>query len=267
MTSNLVNLTLQDHIAVINVSAEISESTAMAVEAALEKVGAYYQYERILLRVNSGGGLLRALRHMLDAIQNWREKGIRIETEVTFCAASAAAVLVSLGELGTRTVQRHSSLLYHHARLAGSDSAITATGANRLASLLESSDQKLMDRMITHMVDGSGGIQHFARQGQMRCELLGDKSAEIAVALELPLEKKNPSWLKEITKVFNEVEAKGALSSYQRYLAQRMEIDTAMDLREAYALCLIDRVHRVPSLQLPDTRRPTPIREHAAPAV
>lgn len=255
MTNTQLSIHLRDDMGIINVDSEITERLAISVEAALSKLFGYYKYERIILRISSPGGLLGALRHILEYIENWRHKGYLVETEVTFCAASAAAVLLSFGEVGSRTAHRHTSVLYHHSRVGGTASVITASGANYLASLLASTDQNLLLRLITHIVKGSGGIQAFSNQGSARCQLLRINSADISLALELPVEAKRPLWFMPILAMYRGLGEKSNHDAYRKYLAKRMESDTPMELREAYALCLIDRVHGVPELQfLPETR-------------
>ena len=254
MNNTAVSIILRDDIGIIDVNSEITERLATSVEAGLEKLFGYYQYERIILRISSPGGLLNALSHILQYIQKWRDKGHTVETEVTFTAASAAAMLLSFGEFGLRTAHRHTTLLYHHSRVGGTTSSITAIGANQLASILTSTDQNMLLGLVHHIVNGSGGIRGLCNHGSTRCALLSNKGAAIAAALELSLEKRPPPWLKVISAMYRGVDEKYNHGAYLRYMAKRMETDTRMDLREAYALCLIDNIHCVPELQLlPET--------------
>lgn len=249
MTVSPIQITLHDSIARLDINAEITENLATAMEAGLQKLFHYYKYDRIVLRINSPGGLLNALRHMLQYIQQWRNRGCLIETEVTFCAASAAAVLLSFGQVGSRTAHQHTSLLFHHARISGTTNVITATGAKNIASALKTTDQGMLLRLVEHVVAGSGGTAAHCAQGIARCDLLSNQAAAIASALELPTDKKSPSWLKSIAKMYLDVDAQKNSAPYMRYLAARMEIDSPMDLREAYALCLLDQVHGAPDLR------------------
>lgn len=254
MSDTPVSIILRDDIGIINVNSEITERLATSVEAGMEKLFGYYQYERITLRISSPGGLLNALRHILQYVQGWRSKGHTVETEVTFTAASAAAMLLSFGEFGFRTAHRHTSLLYHHSRVGGTTSLITATGANQLASILTSTDQSMLLGLVHHVVNGSGGIRGLCSQGSARCALLSNRSAAIALSLELSSEKRPPPWLKTISAMYRGVGEKSNHGAYLHYMAKRMETDSRMDLREAYALCLIDNIHCVPELQLlPET--------------
>lgn len=248
MTVSPIQITLHDNVARLDINSEITENLATAMEAGLEKLFHYYKYDRIVLRINSPGGLLNALRHMLQYMQHWRNRGCLIDTEVTFSAASAAAVLLSFGQVGSRTAHQHTSLLFHHARISGTTNAITATGAKNIASALKTTDQGLLLRLVEHVVAGSGGTAAYCAQGIARCDLLSNQAAAIANALELPTDKKSPSWLKSIAKMYLDVDAKKNPAPYMRYLAARMEIDSPMDLREAYVLCLLDRVYGAPEL-------------------
>ncbi len=251
-----VKITLYDDHATLEMNAEVTEGLALAIEAGLEKLFNYYQYERIILRVNSPGGPLSALRHILEYMQVWRDKGLKIETEVTFCAASAAAVLLSFGEVGTRTVHKHSTVLYHHSRIGGNASVITASGANYLATLLKSTDQSIVTRLVSHIASGNGGIQKFCHQGSLRCEMLSSNSMDIAQQLELNAGPIALRWLKQTTTMYRDVGKKKSLDVYRRHLSKRMDEDSAMDLREAYALCLIDSVHGVPALSIRTEPKP-----------
>lgn len=257
-----ISIILRDDIGIINIESEITEGLATTVEAGLEKLFGYYKYERIILRISSPGGRLNALRHILQYIQKWRDKGHTVETEVTFTAASAAAMLVSFGEFGLRTAHRHTALLYHHSRVGGTTSSITATGANQLATMLTSTDRSMLLGLVNHVVSGSGGIRELCSLGSARCALLCNQNAAIALALELPLGKKPPPWLKVISAMYREVGENSNHRAYLRYLSKRMETDTQMDLREAYALCLIDNVHSAPELQLLPETNPDRIQSH-----
>lgn len=254
MTTSPIRITLHDNVARLDINSEITENLATAMEAGLQKLFNYYKYDRIVLRINSPGGLLNALRHMLQYIQHWRNRGCLIDTEATFGAASAAAVLLSFGQVGSRTAHLHTSLLFHHARISGTTNIITASSARTIATALKTTDKGMLMRLVEHVVSGSGGIAAHCAQGITRCDLLSNQAAAIANALELPIDRKSPSWLKSVSKMYLDVDAKKHPAPYMRYLAARMEIDSPMDLREAFALCLLDRVHDVPDLYfLPTT--------------
>ena len=255
--TDTTKITYRDDHCAIDMNSDVSEGAALALESAFEKLFCYYQYERVVLRVNSPGGLLSALRHILQCVEGWRAGGYKIETEVTFCAASAAAVLLSFGEIGTRTAHRHSNVLYHHSRIGGTASVITANGANYLASLLKSTDHGLVKRLVSHIAGSLGGVLAFGVQGELRCKLLMNEGAVIARSLELEADSNALRWLKATSSMYRDMAKKGSIEVYRRHLAKRMDADSSMDLREAYALCLIDRVHGVSELSMLPQATPT----------
>ena len=92
-----------DH-AELTLNAEITEPSALALESALGSLFRYYQYPAVVLRINYNGGELIALHHILKSLESWRAAGRQILTEASFRAGSAAAVLLSLGDVGSRRV-------------------------------------------------------------------------------------------------------------------------------------------------------------------
>ena len=88
----------------LTLNAEINEPSALALESALIIFFRYYQYPAVLLRINSNGGELVALHHILKSLESWRAAGCQILTEASFRAGSAATVLLSLGDVGSRRV-------------------------------------------------------------------------------------------------------------------------------------------------------------------
>ena len=105
----------------------------------------YYFYQRILVDVSSSGGVIDALEHIVRAFEQWRHRGVRVRTRVTSSAASAAAVMVSLGE--ERIAGPAAMLLFHGSRVI--DKVVTAeTGARLHAELA-----RIDERMIGYLVD------------------------------------------------------------------------------------------------------------------
>ena len=245
---NVLPLTLsyQEFEGRIDISGEFTEALALGIEQALAKLFGYYQYERVVLRINSPGGQLMGLTHIVQCVEYWRSQGREIHTEASFQAASAAALLLVLGEVGSRTVQRYTTVLFHHTRIGGSSSAITAGSANQIASILRRTDHGLLRRVVTHVVNGLGSVKAHRDEGLTRCEVLRQHEDLLATEFDTPTVGRIPKWLTAISATYRECELKNTTVAYQRYLEKRMELDTPMDIREAYALNLIDCVHGVP---------------------
>lgn len=249
MTSQPISYSLHDDRCVINLSGEINEEMALALQIGLEKFFDYYQYERVTVSINSPGGLVNALRHIIECIQDRRTRGHKISTEGTFCTASAAALLLTFGEIGDRIVRRHTNVLFHHSRVGAASSAITAGGATHLASILKSCDQGMLKLAVNHIIYGFGGIDGHQREGLARCNLLSTEAYSIANRLGIQPQVKVPIWLKSVRTMYRDGLEKKGVAAYIRCLERRFEQDTAMDLREAYALNLLDKIHDVPELR------------------
>lgn len=232
----------------LEINSEITEGLALGIETALGQFFTYYQYPRVTLRINSPGGSLLGLTHILQSVEQWRAAGQEVRTEATFLAASAGALLLALGEVGSRTVQRHTTLLFHHTRVGGSRAAITAGSADQLAEILRKKDLGLLQRLVTHVADGFGGVGVFAQEGVARCDLLKQQSAAFHEGLNISSESRSTRWIQSISSIHLDCAAHNSIAAYQRYLKKRLEFDTPMDIREAYALNLIDRVYGVPEL-------------------
>ena len=249
MNTAAISVAYEEDVGTVEISGELDENAALATEKALKKLFSYFQYERVVLRINSPGGQLVSLSHILQCVDHWRTCGREVQTTATFQAASAAALLLALGEIGTRTVQRHTSVHFHHTRIAGAGSPITAGSAGQIASVLRRTDLGILKRVVSHVVDGHHGLMSLCQEGLARCEMLRQNAAEIAADLDddVPSGRSN-RWLTTTSSVYQECANKGSAIPYQRLLAKRLEHDTPMKIIEAYAMVMIDRVYGMPRI-------------------
>lgn len=248
MKLNNLEVTLSEKDASMLITTEISQELAHDVEAVFAQMFGYYQYSAVTLKLSTPGGSLTALTAILQTMDLWRSKGRKVKTEACFLAASAGAMLLAMGDVGQRRVQPYSSLLFHHSRIGGTSSSITAGAAVQLASSLRHHDQVLVKRMVSHMSKGFGGPLGLAEEGAARCEMLRQNSTQIAMELDLPALGRSDRWLPALTKVYGDCRVKGSSDHYRRYIEQRLSQDSAMDIREAYGLCIIDGGYQVPLL-------------------
>jgi hypothetical protein len=79
------------------------------------------------------------LRHVATCASAWTTgaAAARFGTRALLRARSAAAILLSLGDVGHREVQRRTDLLYHATRIIGEKTQLTAGAAGNLGSLLQ----------------------------------------------------------------------------------------------------------------------------------
>ncbi|RFO96680.1 hypothetical protein DIC66_11715 [Rhodoferax lacus] len=233
----------------LEINTDISEASAIEIEKHLERLFGYYHYEQVTLKINSPGGAVIGLEHILECVERWRTAGRSVQTLAMFRAASAAAMLMALGEVGSRTAHRNTSLLYHHARVGSNAYTLTSGVADKLAAVLKVVDQGLVQRLVNHCNQGFGGGLGLAVEGAVRCQMLHTQGLEIAQDLGVSEERRPLKWLKPVVRMWADCQARQTLAPYTKHLSTRMEEDASMDLREAWALGLLDRVKGVPRLE------------------
>ena len=143
----------QDH-AVVLFAGELDWGASHELVSTIATVIDHYFYPELELIVASAGGNIRALRYYLGAFRHWPARGIRFLTRVISTAASAAAVMVSLGE--ERLTEPGARLVYHHARAHNADD-ITASATAELHAALRAVDERMIalivDRVLADPLD------------------------------------------------------------------------------------------------------------------
>lgn len=248
MKLNNIEVTLSEKDASLLIATEISQELAHDIQAVFGQMFGYYQYSAVTMKLSTPGGSLTALTAILQTMDLWRSKGRIVKTEACFLAASAGAMLLAMGDIGQRRVQPYSSLLFHHSRIGGTSSSITAGAAIQLASSLRHHDQVLLKRMVSHISKGFGGPLGLAVEGAARCEMMRQNSTEIAMELDRLALGRSDKWMSALIKLYGDCRLKGSSDHYRRYLEHRLNQDSEMDIREAYGLCIIDGAFRVPLL-------------------
>lgn len=267
MTAKL-NISLRDDACVILLDSEITEDVAIALQRALERCFTYYHYGAITLSINSPGGSVHALRHIVACLFYWRNRRRKIDTLGNFRVGSAAALLLTCGEVGQRAVYPHSSLLFHQARIGYESAMITAGAASTMAKVLRNYDEGMLTMVADHVAHGFGGVGLMHAECLARCALLRREHSTIAMSLGETASAKIPAWLKPLEALYSTGLKSKSLTGYVRYLAKRFELDTPMDLREAWVLGLFDRIVGVEALRstMPQ-RRPPELHNEVNPSV
>ena len=101
-----------------------------------------YFFSEVQLRLSSPGGEASALQYFLGESRELCASGFRIDTHAVTRVASAAAIMLSLGDV--RTAHPKALLLYHTGRLPGVDGALTARGAASIANILGEVDGEII---------------------------------------------------------------------------------------------------------------------------
>ena len=136
---------------IVRFSGEINLAAAVDLVETVDLLTSVYFYDLIELQISSLGGVSTALEHYLAAHERWRAAGVRVRTRVVDRAASAAALLLSLGD--ERIAEPGAALVYHCFRVC-SDAPVTATAAAVLFSDLADLDDRFLARLVNRALAG-----------------------------------------------------------------------------------------------------------------
>ena len=235
------------HNATVSYDGAICQAGAIALERHFHSLFDYYQYTRVDLRLESPGGSIEALHYILRQMAWYQQRGKDVAVHSTFTCASAAAILLAMGQFGHRTVDRSTNLLFHSARVQPNGHGMTAVASTNLSQALIGVDRHLVDVLIDRLVIQAGGEDSLARLVLDRChkldEIWGDVASKLNCLYPEVESKRRPDWFKALSKLaINSAERGRFALELKKHLYKRMQYDVRMDLREAFCTCLIDEI-------------------------
>ena len=132
--------------AVVRLTGPITGDAVLEVVDEVELLIGYFRYPMIDLHLDSLGGEADALRVMLSRMRAWQKcHGVSIGTLALGTAASAAAILLSLGQHGRRRAYESTTLVYHSARLLSHEGTFWTDATLRgLACHVQRVDQEMV---------------------------------------------------------------------------------------------------------------------------
>ena len=131
--------------AVVPVRGVIEEEMMLQLVAAIQQLHNDYFYTDIELEVCSPGGQAMSLDYCVEAMDALRARGVRFTTRALMSVSSAAANLVSLGDV--REAARGASFLYHQVRTGGTES-VTAQSARQILTAVDKIDERYLSRLV-----------------------------------------------------------------------------------------------------------------------
>jgi ATP-dependent protease ClpP protease subunit len=213
----------------------------------------YYKFSEVTVTLDSPGGEYIAMHSLLEIINKRKAKNCSVHIRAGRQCASAAALLLAHGKWGTRSVEPTTHLLFHWARASFKEGlTLTSGGAANLAHGLSTIDQRVLEQLVDCLCAGAGNTGMLMAEVQSRLDALLQDWDEVARAL--PTEDgvrapKQVEWVRDLQRNLKRWQAEPKSTKQKAALVSalkaRFEKDTAMDLREAYALCLIDSVNEV----------------------
>lgn len=134
--------------AVIQVSEEFTDSYIIELVDSIKHAHEEYHLNTIKLEIASPGGEVLALNYFLEALEDFHNVGMTINTRAMTRVGSAAAIMLSMGD--HRVAARCSRLLYHTARVIN-ETMVTASMAETICQQINTVDES----MIAHLVNRS----------------------------------------------------------------------------------------------------------------
>ena len=110
-----------------------------------------YYYNRVCIEIDSNGGEAKSLLYFCEKLKGWRRGGVRIETMALTQCASAAAMMLSMGDIGFRSAMPKTTLVYHNARVALSQRPFTSDVLEKISTLLNKTDSDLLVMLLRHI--------------------------------------------------------------------------------------------------------------------
>ena len=143
----------QNHRATVSFRSEVDAQSISALVETLRELIDILQYTRIDIHILSRGGRVSALKYYINAMLFWRDrrKEVKFTTRALADVASASAVMLSLGN--ERTASLQSRLLYHHARLDPAPTPLTAEGAAEIRKELDRYDNEIVSLLARRALE------------------------------------------------------------------------------------------------------------------
>lgn len=140
--------------AIICFSQQVDSTSILTLCEEIDTAVDYYDYKKIQIKIESPGGAIDALQFYVDKLRQWRRRGIRFETMALMQSCSAAALMLSLGDLGQRRAVPSANLLYHNARIFDTRRPLTSDHLGELERRLSQIDDKILLELLRHLYSG-----------------------------------------------------------------------------------------------------------------
>lgn len=128
---------------------EINTESVLELNQQIDLAIDYYHSKVIQLFINSPGGEISSLQLFLQKREVLKQRGIVLKTHAISEVASAAAMILSCGDIGHRTASAHAKILYHTSRAMG-NFALTSALSKKYLEELSETDQQLLKMLMAH---------------------------------------------------------------------------------------------------------------------
>jgi ATP-dependent protease ClpP protease subunit len=248
--------------ATLTLSGGLDQALVLDMRDKLRLASDYYKHDHVEIVINSPGGEALALKALAAEMQWLQSRGCTVSTTAMMEAGSASALVLALGDVGHRTVQPYSSLVFHNTRIIRSgEHALTAIDATTTARRLEYFDEHLVAMLVNHLQRAHGGLQSFAKVGLQRCQTLQREASlvvhelgsEASINADLGRtirgKRNRHAWFGPTQSAYERVLTSNSEKAFAGLLADFFAMDKRMPVEMAWALQLIDAVEGISVLQ------------------
>ncbi len=138
--------------AIIRLNDDIDAQSIFSLCDEVELAADYYHYSFVDIHINSQGGSVPALEYFLTQMHQWRRRhNLTIGTLAISQVASAAAVILSLGDVGYRRAYPSAEILYHNARIATPNAFLTRSALQVLSKQVGKLDERMLNEVVEHV--------------------------------------------------------------------------------------------------------------------
>lgn len=244
----------------------IDESGIKELVDVIEQGFALYQPEKTTVQMRSPGGSGRAMEYWIKTTKKWKEQGYEIFTNAGTLCASAGAMIVTLGAVGSRYAHPLAEMLYHNPRIvAHQGSTFREDDAAKVARMLCDSRNRINLQIKQHLTD-SLGLLGFARTLNARAAWMLAKGSSLPTTyfIQDSSEAFLPNdWKERFTswadmRIDDTEAAQLVVSQWEIQINDLFKTDRISDLRFVWALLLIDESEDLPALVEKEMHFPEP---------
>jgi ATP-dependent protease ClpP protease subunit len=215
---------------------EVTAGSILSLCNNIDQAVYYFQYRHITIEICSPGGSVSALEHFFNKQIGWRKRNVIFETVATISTASAAAMMLSLGDVGHRKAYSTASLHYHYSRIQTSGEVFTKVALDQRSASLSKIDDKFISELVRHVYDNK------AARELIDLKKLYKTLQENKSPLSLPAIGYEPKAQGGTSKIDPKLPRKPSREKYGTVLRELFANDMAIRPQEAKLLGLIDEV-------------------------
>ena len=238
----MIHVNYEGGTAVVSLVSEITDEAVIELAAVMRHLRRECFYDCVHLEIASPGGAETALSYWLDAAEELRGDGLRIVTRGLTVVGSAAALILSLGDW--REAKRNARLLYHGARIDGSQ-PLTAEAAAHQAGWMGRLDGDMAAGLAARALEaparelGAGALSfedrlvadHLANGVDWPERSAAEAAGEPAGGLALSRLRRLVAWC-----------AEGPAERFAALYRRLLRLDRTISPALALELALIDRI-------------------------